>query len=377
MDILTYYRNTNATIDLGAIRDNLELIRQSVAPAKVCGVIKANAYGHGDIEVARVLEAAGVPMLAVALVEEGIRLRDHGITTPVLVLGGALGEDYGALGKHILTPAIFTEEHLHKLADAAGDRSQSFHLKLDTGMGRLGLRLHELPGFIKNLTRYPTLQLTGVLTHLANADLRDDERNTTQQALFNQAVESLKEAGISPKWRHLSSSSGILTLGDTSTNLVRAGLALYGLDPVSPPTGAALRPALSFRTTIVHLKSVPIGDRISYGGHWEAKRPSIIATLPVGYADGYPRSLAGKASVLIGGRRAPIVGTICMDLCMADVTDIPEVATGDEAVLLGEQGEEAISAYELARWADTIPYEITTGIRDRVPRKHTPPPQGR
>ena len=372
MDILSFHRKTNATVDLNAVAHNFELLRQQVAPAQICAVIKANAYGHGDVPIAKLLEEAEIPWLAVALVEEGIRLRQHGIKTPILVLGGALGNHYDALIEYDLTPSIFSQEHLRELGNATGSQTKAFHLKLDTGMSRLGLRLHELPGFLDTTREYPNLHLTGVLTHLANADLRDTAQNSKQVALFNQGLLTLEKAGLTPRWRHVSNSAGSLTVDTDHTNLVRIGLALYGLDPLTPPSETPLRPALSWKTSIIHIKSIPAGDRVSYGGNWEAQRPSLIATLPVGYADGYSRSLAGKAEVLIGDARAPIVGNICMDLCMADITDIPGAEIGDEAVLLGSQGHQTISAYELARWADTIPYEITTGISYRVPRDYSP-----
>ncbi len=368
MDILPFHRKTGATVNVDAIVHNLNIIQETIGAASVCAVIKANAYGHGDVEVAKKLEQCGIPWLAVALVEEGIRLRKNGVKSPILVLGGALGNDYDTLIEHQLTPTIFSLEHLKELHLAAGDQDKAFHLKIDTGMARLGLRTHELPEFLEQLTHYTNLRLEGVLTHLANADNRDHERNQTQLEAFNAALAIIEEAGLSPKWRHVTNSAGTLTLPDPEGNLVRVGLALYGLDPVTPRTDARLIPAMSWQTSVIHIKTIQPGDRVSYGGQWTAPEQSRIATLPVGYADGYPRSLATRAEVLIRGQRAPIVGNICMDLCMVDITGVADAKMGDEVVLLGAQGDEIISAYELASWAETIPYEITTGISYRVPR---------
>lgn len=368
MDILPFHRKTGATVDVDAIVHNLNIIQETIGAASVCAVIKANAYGHGDVEVAKKLEGCGISWLAVALVEEGIRLRRNGVQSPILVLGGALGNDYDALIEHQLTPTIFSLEHLQELHLAAGDQEKAFHLKIDTGMARLGLRDYELPEFLEALGQYSNLHLEGVLTHLANADHRDHERNQVQLEAFRSALGTIEEAGLSPRWRHVTNSAGTLTLPQPEGNLVRVGLALYGLDPVSPRTDTPLIPAMSWQTSVIHIKTIQPGERVSYGGQWTAPAQSRIATLPVGYADGYPRSLANRAEVLLRGQRAPIVGNICMDLCMVDITGIQDAELGDEVILLGAQGDDTISAYELARWADTIPYEITTGISYRVPR---------
>lgn len=376
MDILPFHRKTSAHIDLAAIVSNFRSISALHEATSICAVIKANAYGHGDLEVARALEAENAAWFAVALVEEGIRLRQGGIQTPILILGGALEASYTSLIEHDLTPAIFTLDHLEKLHQAAGSNSKSFHLKIDTGMSRLGLLEEELPQFLNALSKYPNLQLQGVLTHLANADHRDEAVNQHQISQFDQAVKQIEKAGFEIEFKHVANSAGTLTLNSPPGNLIRVGLALYGLDPLAPRSEHVLQPALQWKTSIVHVKTIPPNARVSYGGNWSSDAPAKIATLPVGYADGYPRSLADHAQVLIGGQRVPIVGNICMDLCMADITRVENVKIGDEVVLLGTQGNEVISAYELAEWAGTIPYEITTGISYRVPRKHNDVTEG-
>jgi len=370
MDILPFHRKTSAHIDLAAIVSNFRSISALHDDASICAVIKANAYGHGDVEVARALEAAQAQWFAVALVEEGIHLRQAGIQTPILILGGALDGGYDSLVEHDLTPAIFTLDHLQKLHEATGSNPKSFHLKIDTGMSRLGLLQEELPQFLNALSQYPNLHLDGVLTHLANADHRDEAVNQHQINRFDEGVKLIEAAGYEVKFKHVANSAGTLTLDSPSGNLVRVGLGLYGLDPLVPRSEHVLKPALQWKTSIVHIKTIPADTRVSYGGNWSSNAPATIATLPVGYADGYPRSLASQAQVLVGGQRTPIVGNICMDLCMADITKVKNVKIGDEVVLLGHQGNEVISAYELADWAGTIPYEITTGISYRVPRKH-------
>lgn len=370
MTILPFHRKTSAHIDLDAILANYDSIAAMHPQSSLCAVIKANAYGHGDIEVARALETKNVAWFAVALVEEGIHLRNAGIKTPILVLGGALEDSYDALIQYDLTPAIFTLEHLQKLSHAAGASTKEFHLKIDTGMSRLGLFQSELPAFLHAVHSYPNLHLQGALTHFANADVRDLRANDRQTQLFNKALEEIETAGFCLEYKHVANSAATLSLNPPPGNLLRIGLGLYGLDPLTPRSTQVLRPALEWKTSIVHIKKLPPNTKVSYAGQWSSPTISHIATLPVGYADGYPRSLANRAEVLIQGTRVPIVGNICMDLCMADITGVKNAVIGDEVVLLGKQKNASIDAYELAQWANTIPYEITTGISYRVPRKY-------
>jgi alanine racemase len=378
-------RPTEAIVDLEAIRANYRLAVELCGRPAV-GVVKADAYGHGAAPVARALVEAGAPLLAVALVEEALALREAGVAAPVLVMGGAYGGRYDLLLRHRLTPLLSSLEQLAGLAAAAraaGVRATA-HLKVDTGMGRLGLLPAELGPFAEAARAAPEVEIEGLCTHFASADAEDRGATERQVALFEEAAARLARAGIRPRWRHLGNSAGTIEFPAVAQDLARPGIMLYGYLPqaggaplpaASRAALARLRPALTWRTAIVHLKSVPPGAAVSYGGHWVAGRPSRVATLAVGYADGYPRRLSGRpgfgrAEVLVGGRRCPVAGTVCMDMVMADVTAVPGAAVGDEAVLVGAQGEERIGADELAGKAGTIAYEILCGIGARVPRRH-------
>ncbi len=369
-------RPTRAEIDLAALRQNLSEVRRLANGLEVMAVVKADAYGHGALPVARALEAEGVRLLGVALVEEGLALRAAGVKAPILVLGGAYDEGYAAMVDGDLMPTLFREEHVDAYAAAArarGQRRVKAHLKVDTGMGRIGVLPSEVAAFAQKLQRTPEIELEGLLSHFANADLADAQLTKEQVRRFQEALQALRAAGIQPRYRHLANSAAVLDLPEVrdglQLNLVRPGLMLYGMVPAGWLEGrASLAPVLRWRTAITHLKRVVAGTPISYGSTWVAQRESLIATLPVGYADGYVRKYSSRAQVLVRGRRAPIAGRVCMDMCMVDVTDVPGVAVGDEVVLLGAQGRERIRAEELAGWAETINYEVTCAISARVPR---------
>ncbi|MEE8409444.1 MAG: alanine racemase [Myxococcota bacterium] len=361
-------RPTVATVDLAAICHNMQVARDLAPGAAVCAIVKAHAYGHGLVQVGRALADAGAEWLAVALVEEGTTLRDAGVKRPILVLGAALDGGFDVLIEYDLTPAIFRTEHLDALAAAAGDRDVRFHLKIDTGMARLGLGTDEIDAFCDALATKSNLKLDGVLTHFANADLADLEFGTHQLALFDRGCEALAARGITPRWVHISNSAAVLSFPEAHRKLLRPGLMLYGLDPRVQREPAGLEPAMRWTTRPIHIKTVPAGTRVSYGGRWTSQRETRLMTLPVGYADGYPRAMTGKAEVVVRGVRVPVIGSICMDLCMADVTDVPGVTLEDEVVLIGKQGHAEVTAYDLAQWAGTIPYEITCGVSNRVPR---------
>jgi alanine racemase len=367
-------RPTRAEVNLSALVRNLRTLRAGAPGSGLLAMVKANAYGHGAELVARALEAEGVELLGVALIEEGLALRAAGVRSEILVLGGAYQGGWDVLVEAGLTPAVFREDHLEAFATAAHRRGVEAraHLKVDTGMARLGALPGEVPPL---LARARTLAVTldGVLSHFANADLADATATRRQLVDFRAVLEQLERAGFRPRWRHLANSAALVAMPEARDgkvfNLVRPGLALYGLAP-APWLAAAqpLEPVLSWKTAIVHLKDVPTGTAVSYGGTWTARRPTRIATLPVGYADGYPRRLSNRAQVLVRSRRAPVVGRVCMDLCMVDVSDVPAVSLDDEVVLLGRQGAEAIDATELAGWAETISYEVLCGVGARVPR---------
>ncbi len=361
-------RPTQVAVDLEAVRHNLAAVRARAPGQAVCAVVKANAYGHGVLAVGKTLAQAGVEWLGVALVEEAVQLREAGVQTPILVLGAALDGGYEECVARRLTPAIFRADQLAALAQAARGKPASYHLKIDTGMARLGLAPVELSAFLEAARRHPNLTMGGVLTHLANADLEDHEANARQVSSFQRAVAELRTLGQRPPLVHVANSAGVLTCKEAHTGLVRPGLMLYGLSPLGQKAAPELRPAMRWTTRPVHLKTVPKDTHVSYGGRFVTRRDSVLATLPVGYADGYPRALGNLAEVLVRGRRAKVVGAVCMDLCIIDVTDIPGATCDDEVVLMGTQDGATVSAYELATWAGTIPYEIVCGLERRVPR---------
>lgn len=389
MSQLTQVRPTEARIDLGALGHNAREARRILDAAagdrpapEILAVVKANGYGHGAVHVARALEAVaeevGIAWLGVALVEEGVELRRAGLRLPILVLGGSYeGTGYRELLDHDLTPVVFRLDHLEGLREAAGEGAPPIdvHLKVDTGMGRLGVLTDELPAFLEAAAEVDGIRIDGLLSHFANADLADDRETKAQVERFAAASAQVKAAGHAPTWVHLANSAAVLSrLGALGGHtLVRPGLMLYGYPPSEAVARSAdLRPVLTWATRIVHLKRVPPGFKVSYGQTWSAPRESLVATLPVGYADGYDRRHSGGAPVLVGGRRCEIIGRVCMDMCMVDVTDVPDVALGDEVVLVGAQGEAEVGADELAERIGTIPYEVLCAIGDRVPRLPDP-----
>ncbi|MFN0063370.1 MAG: alanine racemase [Myxococcaceae bacterium] len=378
---MAHFRPTVLDVNLDALAENAALARQEAGGAELLAVVKANAYGHGAVAVARALERAGVQWFGVALVEEALELRHAGLHAPILVLGGAYEGAWDVMVKERLRPVLFRNDHFEQFAKAArkAGTKAACHLKVDTGMGRIGV----VPEGVKALldasaTAFSAVELEGVVTHFANADLADATQTRAQIRRFQSAVETLEGAGLAPRFRHLANSAAVLTHPEASTalklNMVRPGLMLYGASPL--PGGVAearpLRQVATWKTAVTHLKEVAVGAAISYGGTWIAKRLSRIATLPVGYADGYSRRFSNRAEVLIRGRRAPIVGRVCMDMCMIDVTDVANAAILDEVVLLGTQGSATIAADELAGHMKSISYEVFCGIGARVPRVYSP-----
>jgi len=368
-------RPTRAELDLGALTRNHETLRTGAPGVDVLAVVKADAYGHGAVPVSRALEAAGVRFLGVALVEEGLALREAGLRTDILVLSGAYDGGWETMLEHRMIPVVFRPEHLTALEAAARARGVTAraHLKIDTGMGRLGVLPADVPAFLEAARACRRIELEGLCSHFANADLADAALTGLQVTRFRTALGQMRSAGFDPRWRHLSNSAGLLALPEArdglEMNLARPGLALYGLVPAPWLRPARLlEPILSWKTAVVHVKSVPPGTPISYGSTWTAARPSRIATLPVGYADGWSRLLSNRGAVLLRGHRAPIVGRVCMDLCMVDVTDIPGAEVGDEVVLLGRQGTEMQDAHQLAALQGTIAYDVLCAIGARVPR---------
>ena len=371
-------RPTLARIDLDALRHNAGTLVERLGPGRpgVLAAVKADAYGHGLVPVARSLVSAGVDQLGVAIVEEGLALREAGVRVPVLVLGGVIHGSEEAAVDAGLTPVLFRPESACRLS-AIGERRGApvaVHLKVDTGMNRLGVPMRELGQFLDLLDSLGGLVVDGVMTHLAEAEMPSSEPTRAQFSAFDQAIAAIRSRGHRPRWTHAANSAALLTGHGTrpvGANLVRPGIMLYGCMPASGcGSDWGLRPVMSFVTRVAFLKSVPAGERLSYGGIFTTARASRIATLPVGYGDGYARALGNRASVLIRGRRAAVVGRVCMDLCLADVTDIPGVAEGDEVTLIGLDGDAQIGAEELAGHLGTIPYEVLCSVSPRVPRTY-------
>lgn len=336
-------------------------------------VIKANAYGHGAVETARTLLRHGVSHVAVVSIEEGIILRHAGITGPIVVLGPLFHEQIGDLLAHQLTPVVSDIALLPILAEAVSSFPVPYpiHLKVETGMGRLGLSQEELANLFGS-RRFPiTLQLEGLMTHLADTDGPSTDMTQEQLARFRDAIDIVTASGFRVPLIHAANSGGAIRFPEACFSLVRPGIMLYGYHTL--PSSVAvpdLKPVLSLRTTVAQRRTILPGHKVSYNGTFTARRKTTLAVLPVGYADGINRRLSNRGFVLIRGHRAPIVGLVCMDMIMVDVTHIPGITVGDEAVLIGRQGNERITAHDIAQWAETIPYEVLCAIGPRIPRQY-------
>jgi alanine racemase len=365
---------TYATVNLAALAHNLTCIKRYLSPdCEVMAIVKANAYGHGAEETARALARLGIGRFAVASVDEGIALRQAGVSASIVVLGALFEEQVLDLVAHKLTPVVSDGQILPALAKAARSHTSPYpiHLKVETGMGRLGFSSEELLSLLDNpLLRNP-LQVEGMMTHLADADGKDGTFTERQLGAFRAVVDQIRQRGISLPLVHAANSAAIVRFPDAHFSLVRPGIMLYGYHTLPATVPAPdLRPVLSLHTKIVQLRTIPRGGTVSYNGTFVATRPTRIAVLPIGYADGYSRQLSHRGSVLIRGRRASIVGLVCMDMIMVDVTDMAQLQVGETVTLIGQQGQESIWAEEVAGWTDTIPYEVLCGIGSRVPRLH-------
>ena len=359
-----------AEVDLAALRKNVDVLAATVGPGVgILAVVKADAYGHGALAVARALERK-VWGFAVSLVEEGVELRRGGIEAPIVVLGSFYGYSHRDVIAFRLTPVVADAGDVEKFARAADEMSAGrvgLHLKIDTGMARLGVRPEKLEAMLALLKLTPAVELTGLCSHLASADADDAAPTQAQLAAFERARNRVVDAGLFVPLVHVANSAGAQRFDAARYDLIRPGLALYGYSSSVSSSYNGLLPAMSLKSRIVALRDVPAGETVSYGGLWRAANPARIATVPIGYADGYTRRMTGKAQVLVGGKRCPVVGAITMDMCMVDVTSV-DAKLGDEVVLLGAQGGARIDADELARWSDTISWEIFCGISKRVPR---------
>lgn len=354
-------------VDLAALRENLRLIRGAVPQsAKLMAVVKADAYGHGMVQVAREALLTGVNQLAVALVEEGERLRLSGIEAPVLVLGAAAPEEALLGVEHGLTLTVCSAAMVQTVERAAlqAGKQALVHLKIDSGMGRIGVRTEEEVHQVMDALRVcPHVTLTGVFTHFADADGENLQFTRQQLQRFKQLIAALPEGLI----RHCANSAAIHRLPEAAMDMVRVGISMYGYPPV--PTDLPLRPLMSWRTQVTFVKEIQAGDTVSYGRTFMADKPMRVATVACGYGDGYHRAASGKAEVIIRRKRCRILGRICMDQMMADVTDVPEAVPGDTVTLMGRDGDEIITAEDMAVWADTISYEVLLAATGRVPRE--------
>ena len=363
-----------AQIDLDGLVQNMESLRSHVGQdTRICAVIKGNGYGHGSVEAARIFLAHGADRLAVACLDEGVELRRAGITAPILVLGHTDGRRAHEVVTNHIDVAIFHYDDailFSRMACMLGQVVQ-LHIVVDTGMGRIGYQVNEESlREIKNIAALPQVVLTGCFTHFCVSDRKDKTFTHEQFRRFAWMRQRLEEEGIHIENYHCCGSAGTLELPEYYSHVVRPGVVQFGYDPSEevPATGYGLTQTMSLRCCISHIKTIQPGETVSYGRNFTASKVTRIATLPIGYADGYPRILSGRAEVLVRGQRARQVGNICMDQCMIDVTDIPEVQIGDEVVLFGRQGQEEIRLVDLATMAGTIVHELLCNINRRVPR---------
>jgi alanine racemase len=367
-------RPTLCFIDLSALRENFRQIKKKVGPkVRILSMVKANAYGHGAPAVARALAAEGSDAFGVATLEEGIELRQAGIRQSIIVLAGFYLEQLDLFLQNDLIPVLHELETLRALEKTLAGQGMTLpiHLEIDTGMGRIGFLDSQINDWLPELGKLKALKLEGVFSHFSDGETANEVYTETQLKSFLFVTERLRRAAFVPSLVHMAKSGTIITVPDSHLAIVRPGLILYGIYPSPDMTKEIpLKPVLSWKTRVLQLRRLTRGSSIGYGRTFKTKRDSLIATLPVGYADGYQRLFSNRACVLVRGERAPVVGRVSMDLTTVDVTDIRKVQQGDEVVLLGRQGDAEISADEMAAWANTISYEILTSIGVRVPRIH-------
>ncbi|MBI5327555.1 MAG: alanine racemase [Deltaproteobacteria bacterium] len=371
-------RPTFAIIDTGAIKSNYVWLKKNIAKdAEILAVVKADAYGHGAVETAKALERApagggcGCNFFGVAICEEGIELRKAGIKASIVILGGVYPSQIKDAVKYDLTPVVFdieTARRINNLSKKTG-RHTKVHIKIDTGMGRLGLLPYQVAPFFHELKGLANLDIEGILSHFSEADEEDKRFSHKQAGIFLQTIKIVRKIGFNPRLLHIANSAAIVGHMNSHFNLVRPGIMLYGAYPAAHMIGKIkLKPAMRLVSQVVQLKKAPKGFPVSYGRKYITKKDSVIAAIPIGYGDGYPRHLSNNGQVLIRGQRARVAGMVCMDITMVDVTHIKDVSQGDEVVLIGRQGNDEITADELAEKAGTISYEILCGITSRVPR---------
>lgn len=365
-------RNVWAEVDLSAIAHNVQVTRKVLKPGtKICAVVKADAYGHGAVPVATAALAAGVNYLAVSMTQEALELREAGIMAPILILGTMTEEHEKALVDYNITQTVYDLAVAQELSAAALQENKvaKVHLAVDTGMNRIGCRPEEAADLAEAISKLPHVELEGMFSHFASADEMDKSLAESQYRKFMEADRAIKDRGIQIPLVHIDNSAGITEMKHTECDMVRQGITLYGLWPSDDVERCLdLKPALSLKAEVVFVKDVPAGEKIGYGCTYETKAPMKVATIPLGYADGYSRALSNRGYITIRGYKAPVVGRICMDQFMVDVTNVPGVHKGDEAVIFGPGG---VSLDQLAKWVGTIPYELMCLLSTRVPRKYT------
>jgi alanine racemase len=376
---------TWAEVSVASLRENFHVVQDHVgADVAICAVVKADGYGHGATECALALEAEGAPWLGVTDAAEGRALRSAGIWTRILLMTGIWKGEEDSIVAHNLTPTVWEAWHVERLEKAARKQQAVLpvHLKVDTGMNRLGVPNDALPQLCDKLAACEHLRLEGVSTHFASAEVLDAQDAPRQMKLFEDALAILAARGLHPPLVHMSNSAAVSARPSTWKTMVRPGILLYGYslptmrggettEQSTADTLLSLRPVLSWKTRVLTVKDVPPGQAVGYMGTYLTKEHSRIAVLPVGYADGYPRLLSNRARVIVRGEYAPVVGRVSMDLTMVDVGHIPGVAVGDEVILIGSTGAKSVDAVELARLCETVPYEILCGISQRVPRVYS------
>lgn len=363
-------RPTYVEVNLNRLTDNYNAIQKQVAPAAVMPILKANAYGHGLVEVARHLETLEVPYLGVAFLEEGILLREAAIKTPILVLGGILDNQVPLFLDYNLSLTASSVEKLAQIDKAAGDKglTAKVHLKIDTGMERIGVHYYSAASLLEAALTCDHCHVEGIFSHFANGDSADLTSAEIQIGRFNDVLDFYHQRGIAPPMRHMANSGAIVQLPHSHFDMVRAGILLYGVYPSNEvPRTVPVQPALSWKSRVVYFKVVKPGHPVSYGSTWQSDHLVRIVTVPVGYGDGYFRSLSNNTQVIIRGKQYPVVGRICMDQMMVNI-EWDSAYNGDEVILIGESDADAITCGQLAEWAGTIPYEVLTNINTRVPR---------
>lgn len=365
-------------IKMKSLRENIRSIKEIIADnSSFMGVIKANGYGHGAVEIATVLREEGVERFAVAIIQEGMKLRDSGFTESILVLGYTPEEDYATLIKYRLTPTIYSLAHAIDLDKAAGEANVKVpvHIKIETGMGRLGFlpKASSLEEIIV-ISKLSNITIEGAFTHMSSADREDDEKSNQQFNLFMNFIKTLESQGIDITIRHIGNSAVTLRYPNMHLDMVRVGICIYGIYPspmMSVEPKIRLFQVMEIKARLSHVKKVQCSTGIGYAAEFVTDRESVIGTVPLGYADGISVTMSNRANVLVGGIRCPVVGRICMDQFMVDLSEVPQVETGDEVVIMGRQGENEITADEVAGYAGIISYEVVTRIGERLPRAYS------